>query len=216
MSNASGIFPCNTKPQTKRRQKGHAVNRMGSSFSCTSSLHSPSCPTFCCKKLLHGLLSVPDFISSSHSSQKRHLDFWKSKTTLSQGLVDKNIATLPTSSFKICNSDLGSHKANLFLQGGRVRGDLLRWKYLWSFLRCCPRLTQWSKGVLCFLLSAQAGNERPAISRAFLTVLKVSWRRRGLSVSFLSTLNFYNLQVWGKWGVLLKLSVSKSSVLYGY
>lgn len=51
MSNASGIFPCNTKPQTKRRQKGHAMNRMGSGFSCTSSLHSPSRPTFPCKRL---------------------------------------------------------------------------------------------------------------------------------------------------------------------
>lgn len=89
MSNVSGIFPCNTKPQTKLRQKGHAVNRMGSSFSCTSSLHSPSCPTFPCKRLLPKLLSAPDFISFSHSSQRQRLDFWKSKPTLSQGLVDK-------------------------------------------------------------------------------------------------------------------------------
>lgn len=126
MSNASGIFPCNTKPQTKCRQKGHAVNRMGSGFSCTSSLHSPSCPTFPCKGLLHRLLSVPYFISSSHSNQKQHLDIWKSKSTLSQGLVDKNIAVLPMSSFKICNSDLESPDANLFLQGGTAGGDLLR------------------------------------------------------------------------------------------
>lgn len=189
MSNASGIFPCNTKPQTKHRQRGRAVNRMGSSFSCTSSLHSPSCPTLPCKRLLHGLLSVPDFISSSHSFQKQHLDFWKSKTTLSQDLVDKNIAALPTSSFKICDSDLTSPEANSLLEGGRVRGDLLRWKYPRSFLRCCPRLTQWSEGVPCFLLSAWAGNERPATHRALLTVLKVSRHRSGMSVSFLSTLN---------------------------
>lgn len=89
MSNVSGIFPCNTKPQTKLRQKGHAVNRMGSSFSCTSSLYSPSCTSFPCKRLLPRLLSVPDFISFSHSSQRQHLEFWKSKPALSQGLADK-------------------------------------------------------------------------------------------------------------------------------
>lgn len=89
MSNVSGIFPCNTKPQTKLRQKGHAVNRMGSSFSCSSSLHTPSCPTFPCKRLLPRLLSVPDFTSFSHSSQRQHLEFWYSNPTFSQCPVDK-------------------------------------------------------------------------------------------------------------------------------
>lgn len=135
MSNASGIFPCNIKPQTKRRQKGRAVKRMGSSFSCAFSpfsalSHFPLQATPC------RLPSVPDFVSSSHSSQKQRLDLWKSKSTLSQGLVDNNIAALPTASFKTGSSDLGSPKANVLLQGGSVGADLLREKYSWSFLRC--------------------------------------------------------------------------------
>lgn len=135
-------FPCNTKPQTKLRQKGHAVKRMGSSFSCTSSLHSPSCPTSPCKRLLPRPLSVPDFTSFSHSSQRQHLDFWKSKSTLSQGLVDQK---------QFCASHGQSSKSTtvtaevqkfVSVRWDSQRGSTQLINYFWSFLRCCPWLTQ--------------------------------------------------------------------------
>lgn len=156
----------NLRPSTGRRAM--LWIKMGSGFSCTSSLHSPTCPTFPCKKLLHGLLSVPDFISSSHSSQKQHLDSWKSKPTLSQGLVDKNIAMLPTSSFKICNSDLGSPEANLFLRGGTVGGDLLGLKVFVAISEVLPKVNSVKRGCALLLAICLSWKWAPCNQQSFI------------------------------------------------
>lgn len=121
MSNVSGIFPCNTKPQTKLRQKGHAVKRMGSSFSCTSSLHSPSCPTFPCKRLLPRLLSVPDLTSSLTALRDSIWTLEVQTHPFSGSSRQKTILCFPWPVFKSCNSDLRSPET-CFCKVGQSEG----------------------------------------------------------------------------------------------
>lgn len=141
-------------------------------------------------------MSIPDFISSSRSSH------------VAAGLLEvQKHAFSGCSRQKHCNAShvLFQKPAVMTQEVSRQasyckvgQSDGSTWiKAVVVISWVLPKVTRCNQGVPHSSLSAPAGNESLANSRALLTVLEVSWNWRGMSISFLSTQNFYSLQVWG-------------------